>query len=291
MAVDLHTLVDDLVAESSSLDTVLEMLQETQWSLATPAAGWSVADQIGHLAYFDEATLQSLSDPEQFRQDAKALVGVGGNLPDRIAAEYRKRNIDRRAWFRTARARLVEAYRVCDPARRLPWYGVDMSPASSVTARLMETWAHGQDVCDALGIDREPTDRLRHVAHLGVRAIPYSFSVNDLPRPTVPVRVELCAPSGEEWTWGPSGAADRVRGSAFEFCLVVTQRRHPSDAGLDVAGATAERWVSVAQAFAGPAGPGRTALRPEEQLGGHEVPSNGADPGDARQPDEVKEEE
>jgi uncharacterized protein (TIGR03084 family) len=257
MAADLQLLVNDLVAESTALDTTLDGLRPQQWSLATPAVGWSIADQISHLAYFDERTLQSLSDPDQFLRDAEVLVGDGDNFPDRIAAEYRGRGADLLGWFRTARTTLVRAYRVSDPRRRLPWYGTEMSPASSVTARLMETWAHGQDVFDALGIERPPTDRLRHIAHLAIRALPYSYSVNGLPQPAEPIRVELCAPNGGEWVWGPSDAADRVTGSALEFCLVVTQRRHVLDTGLEVTGATAQQWISIAQAFAGPAGPGR----------------------------------
>ena len=266
MAADLQSLVNDLVAESGALDAVLERLRlQQQWLLATPAVGWSIADQISHLAYFDERTLQSLSDPDQFRRDAEVLVGDGDNFPDRIAAEYRGRGLDLLGWFRTARTAMVRAYRVADPGRRLPWYGPDMTPASSVTGRLMETWAHGQDVFDALGIERAPTDRLRHIAHLAIRALPYSYSVNELPQPAELIRIELCAPNGGEWTWGPPDAADRVTGNALEFCLVVTQRRHVLDTGLDVTGATAQQWISIAQAFAGPAGPGR-APRDRTQL-------------------------
>ena len=138
-----------------------------------------------------------------------------------------------------------------------------MSPASSVTARLMETWAHGQDVLDALGIERPPTDRLRHIAHLGIRALPYSYSINQLAQPTEPIRVELCAPSGDQWTWGPPAVADRVTGQALDFCLVVTQRRHVLDTGLVVTGSTARQWISIAQAFAGPAGSGRMQREPD----------------------------
>jgi uncharacterized protein (TIGR03084 family) len=256
MAADLQSIVDDLVAESAALADVLEGLRPQQWALATPAAGWSIGDQVSHLAYFDEQTLQSLTDPVRFRRDAERLVR-GGNFPDRIAAEYRDRRIDLLGWFRTTRSALVRAYRVCDPGRRLPWYGPDMSPSSSVTARLMETWAHGQDVLDALGIERPPTDRLRHVAHLAVRALPYSYRVNGLPQPTRPIRVELCSPGGGEWAWGPPDAEDRVSGPAVDFCLVATQRRHVLDTRLSVTGTTARQWMAIAQAFAGPAGPGR----------------------------------
>jgi uncharacterized protein (TIGR03084 family) len=259
MAPDLLALVDDLEAESAGLEEVLQGLGAQQWSLATPAAGWSIADQVGHLAYFDERTLQSLVDPDQFRREAQTLAGRGDDFPDRIAAEYRGRALDLLGWFRTARAALVTAYRTRDAEERVPWYGPDMSVASSVTARLMETWAHGQDVSDALGIQRVPTDRLRHVAHLGVRALPYSYLVNGRPKPTEPIRVELDAPDGGKWSWGPSDAADRVCGRAIDFCLVVTQRRHVLDTGLTVTGRTAAQWIEIAQAFAGPPGSGRAA--------------------------------
>jgi uncharacterized protein (TIGR03084 family) len=262
MAADLAALVDDLVAESAAVDAVLDALLPEQWSLVTPAAGWSVGDQVSHLAYFDGTTLQSLTDPEQFRRDAEALTAGGGDFSDRIAAAYRGRlGADLLGWFRTARAALVVAYLAVDSTRRLPWYGPDMTPASSVTARLMETWAHGQDIVDALGAERVATRRLCHIADLGIRALPYSFTVNRLLPPTEPIRVELIAPDGDQWSWGPADAVDRVRGDALDFCLVVTQRRHADDTGMVVTGPVAQQWIPIAQAFAGPAGPGRPRVR------------------------------
>lgn len=132
-----------------------------------------------------------------------------------------------------------------------------MSALSSVTARLMETWAHGQDVADALGVLREPTDRLRHVAHLGVQTFGFTFRNNGREVPQVPVRVELLAPSGASWTWGPEDAADRVTGSALGFCLVATQRRHVDDTDVTTTGPVAAEWVAIAQTFANTPGPGR----------------------------------
>jgi uncharacterized protein (TIGR03084 family) len=258
MAADLPALVDDLVAESAALDAVLAGLQPMQWSLATPAVGWTVGDQVSHLAYFDGTTLESLVDPERFRLDADALTSGGGDLSDRIAAAHHGRPwAELLSWFRAGRAELVNAYRAVDPARRLPWYGPDMSPASSISARLMETWAHGQDIVDAIGAERAATRRLRHVADLGIRAMPYSYAVNHLSPPTEAIRVELDAPEGGQWIWGPADAVNRVAGDALDFCLVVTQRRHPDDTAMVVAGPVALQWISVAQAFAGPAGPGR----------------------------------
>jgi uncharacterized protein (TIGR03084 family) len=136
-----------------------------------------------------------------------------------------------------------------------------MSAASSLTARLMETWAHTQDIADALGVTREPTGRLSHVAHIGIGARAYSYAVRGQPVPDTPVRVELTAPDGTLWTWGPDDATDRITGTALDFCLLVTQRRHRDDLALVVAGPAAGQWVAIAQAFAGPPGPGRPPTR------------------------------
>jgi uncharacterized protein (TIGR03084 family) len=132
-----------------------------------------------------------------------------------------------------------------------------MSLASFVSARLMEAWAHGQDVADGLGAVRVPSDRLRHVAHIGVRSRPFSYTVRGRQPPPDPVSVELVAPSGESWTWEAEASADVVRGSALGFCLVVTQRRHIEDTDVVADGARAREWMEIAQAFAGPPGPGR----------------------------------
>jgi uncharacterized protein (TIGR03084 family) len=132
-----------------------------------------------------------------------------------------------------------------------------MSARSFATARIMETWAHGQDVLDALGRTRRPTDRLRHVAHLGVSTRGWSYAIRGRPIPEVDVRVELAAPSGGTWSWGEPDSVDRVSGPAEDFCLVVTQRRHVDDTTLQVEGATATEWMAIAQAFAGPPMDGR----------------------------------
>jgi uncharacterized protein (TIGR03084 family) len=146
-------------------------------------------------------------------------------------------------------------------AARIPWYGADMSITSAVTARLMETWAHGQDIADALAIRREPTDRLRSIAHLGVATRPFSFRLRGLPVPQEEVTVELIAPSGEVWRWGDSKAAQRVTGTALDFCLVVTQRRNVADTALVTTGPAATEWMALAQCFAGGPGPGRPPSR------------------------------
>ena len=135
-----------------------------------------------------------------------------------------------------------------------------MSITSALTARLMETWAHGQDVADAVAAPRVPTDRLRHIAHLGVATRAFSYRLRGLPPPVDEPFVELSAPSGDDWRWGAPAAEQRVVGPALDFCLVVTQRRHLSDTSLTVVGDEAARWMAIAQAFAGIPGPGRNPL-------------------------------
>jgi uncharacterized protein (TIGR03084 family) len=132
-----------------------------------------------------------------------------------------------------------------------------MSPAMTATGRLMETWAHGQDVADALGITRAPTSRLRHVAHIGFRTLGHGFAAHDRPAPDEPVRVELAGPDGQVWEFGPVDAPNRLTGPALDFCLLVTQRRHRADLSLRASGPVADEWLDVAQAFAGPPGAGR----------------------------------
>jgi uncharacterized protein (TIGR03084 family) len=156
-----------------------------------------------------------------------------------------------------ARTSLADALRGLPAGEKMPWFGPPMSPASMATARFMETWAHAHDVYAALGIDPPRTDRVRHVAHLGVRTRDFAFAVHRLDPPAAPFRIELKAPSGETWTWGPEDAEQTVTGSAYDFCLLVTQRVHRDDTDLVADGADAERWLGIAQAFAGPPGEGR----------------------------------
>ena len=257
MATDMATLCDDLLAETADLEVLLADLGDEAWATPTPAEGWDVKDQVGHLAYFDDRAHESMTDPDAFIAH-RADVLSHPDFPDRIAAESRRFDgRDTLAWFRRARAGLVDAARSTDPSRRVPWYGPDMSVASSMTARIMETWAHGQDVADAFNMERKPTDRLRHVAFIGARALPNSYQARGMPVPDAAVRVELRGPSGDLWTFGPEGATDTVRGPALDFCLAVTQRRHLDDLDLDLHGPVATEWMSIAQAFAGPPGSGR----------------------------------
>ncbi|SEG33565.1 TIGR03084 family protein [Nonomuraea solani] len=246
-------LLDDLRAETASLEALLQPLPDADWERPTPAEGWAIRDQVSHLAWFDDAAVLAATDRAAYTASLAGFRSV-----DDLAAESRGMPPGELFhWFRTSRARSIETFATLGARDRLPWFGPDMSAASFVTARLMETWAHGQDVADALGVTREPTDRLRHVAMLGVRARPYSFAAHGLPAPDEPVRVELTLPDGTPWTAGPADAGSVVRGTILDFCLVVTQRVHLSDTGLEATGEPARAWLRIAQAFAGAPGKGR----------------------------------
>lgn len=262
MAVDMTVLRRDLAAESAELERVLAELDEGDWDRLTPAAPWSIRDQITHLAFFDELATLAAVDPERFAEEARLLGPVDDGIGDRVAARFREvSGADALSWFRTAGGEYLECLANLDPAVSVPWFGPPMSVASSMTARLMETWAHGQDVFDALGLHRSATSRLRHIAHLGVQTVDWSFRVHGLPPPDAPIRVELTAPDGSRWAWGPQDAPNRVLGPAEDFCLLVTQRRHRRQTAMQATGGTADAWLDLAQAFAGPPGAGRPSPR------------------------------
>jgi uncharacterized protein (TIGR03084 family) len=249
---DYQALLADLEAEQSALDGVVADLDDEGWGTATPAAGWDVRDTIAHLALSEDLATTALTDAAAFE------IGLAELVQDIAATETALTERGRSmpgtevlAWWRRARAgTLVELHR--RGARdRIPWIAGPMSAMSFATARLMETWAHGQDVADGLVVPSVATARLRHIAELGVRTRTFSFAVRALPVPDDDVLVELDAPDGTTWSWGAS-SVDIVRGPARDFCLVVTQRRHPIDTALEVSGDAARAWIAAAQAFAGP---------------------------------------
>lgn len=255
----LDGVVADLEEEHGDLDRLVAGLDEAGWDTPTPAAGWAVRDQISHLAFFDDAAVMAMADPDSFSAMAEAAMASEDDPMDEHLRQGRSMSgHDLLVWWRSARAALLVQAAGLEPRARIPWFGPPMGALSFVSARLMETWAHGQDVADALGAARRPTARLRHIAHLGVRARPFSYAVRGLRDPMVSVRIALLGPDGEHWEWeADAPGTDMVSGDALDFCLVVTQRRNVADTGLEVAGPLATEWMAIAQAFAGPPGPGR----------------------------------
>ncbi|MFG1916547.1 TIGR03084 family metal-binding protein [Micromonospora sp. NPDC048898] len=264
--VDQTDLLADLAAESAQLDNLVAPLPAVDWARPTLAPGWSIGHQIAHLAWTDQVSLLAATDPEAFFATVTAAPDPT-RMADAGAEEFLAPPAELLVRWRAGRTALAAALAAVPTGEKLQWFGTRMSATSMATARIMETWAHGVDVADALGVVRPASDRLRHVAHLGVRTLGQGFAAHGRDAPTTPVRVELVAPGGDIWTWGPADAADRLRGPALDFCLLVTQRRHRADLALVATGPVAEEWLDVAQAFAGPPGGGR------QPTGRHGVPA------------------
>jgi uncharacterized protein (TIGR03084 family) len=255
--VELGPILGDLAAESQALDDLIAPV-EVDWTTPTPAEGWTIAHQIAHLAWTDTKALSAVRTPGEFGEEVKAALVGGENYVDDAAVEgARKPRAEILAGWRAGRAELAEALAAAPSGEKFPWYGPPMSAASMASARIMETWAHAQDVFDALGVVREQSARIWHIARFGVRTRNFAYSLHGINPPASEFRIELAAPTGETWTWGPPDAEDRVTGSAADFCLVVTQRRHLSDTDLVTAGEEAPKWLEIAQAFAGVPGKGR----------------------------------
>ena len=255
----LDDLLADLKAEGDQLRATVEALGPNGWTRPTPAPGWTVATQVAHLLWTDETATAAATDKEAW--DAVVLQAIEDPTGFVDTSAHEVARLSPQAllvrWGK-ARTALTDALRAYPAGEKMPWFGPPMSPASMATARFMETWAHALDVYEALGTTPETTDRIRHIAHLGVRTRNYAFSVHRLEPPAEEFRIELKSPSGELWTWGPEDAEQSVRGSAYDFCLLVTQRVHRDDTDLVAVGGDAERWLAIAQAFAGPPGEGRS---------------------------------
>jgi uncharacterized protein (TIGR03084 family) len=256
----LEGVLADLATEGDRLESLVAALPEAGWRTPTPAAGWDVATQVAHLAWTDEAAVAAVTDKERWDQlvaevhadvehavDTAALRG-GEVAPEQLLGRWR-----------TSRADLAATLRAVPERQKVPWFGPPMSAISMATARFMETWAHSLDVHEALEVEPEISDRIRHVAHLGLRTRDFAFSVHGLEPPADEFRVSLTAPSGDLWAWGPEDATQTVTGAAYDFCRLVTQRVDRADTSLVARGRDANTWLDVAQAFAGPPGEGRKA--------------------------------
>ncbi len=243
-------LVADLAAEQDALVAVLEPLAPDDWFRPTPSWSWDVRDTVAHLADTDELAVDTCTDGP--RALAKVAAGCASSEDLTLIGVRQGRRLtgaEVLAWWKRAQLAEREVLLEIDPQMRVPW-GLGMRPPSFVTARLMETWAHSLDVHDALGTAPVDTDRLRHVAWIGVRALPYAASVVGVAPPADPIRVELTLPSGATWSFGPEAAADRITGPASEFCRVFVQRIGLEDApGVVAEGDGAVLALRVARSY------------------------------------------
>lgn len=248
-------IIADLDAEQRALDAALAGMGDAEWNAPTPSPGWRVRDQIGHLVFFDQRAARAAARPDEFVEETRRDMADLGAFERRATGIGREQSGETLlSTWRSARAGLLGALGALPDGARVPWYGPAMSTRSFVTARLMEVWAHGQDVLDGLGLDsaaRPPTDRLRHIAFLGVSTRGWSYTVRGQEPPGADVRVELTLPSGAVFEHGDGSRDELVRGPALDFCLVVTQRRNVADTSLELRGPMAREWMSIAQCFAG----------------------------------------
>ena len=256
----LHDVLADLAAEGDRLESLVAPLTDDQWRTPTPAQGWDIATQIAHLAWTDKVAVLAATDSQAW--DAVVLKAIEDptgfidvvSLEEGLAAPG-----ELLARWRRARPALSKTLRDYPEGEKLPWFGPPMSPTSMATARFMETWAHALDVAEALGVAPEPTDCVKHVVFLGTITRKFAFVTNNLRVPDQDVFVSLTLPSGVQWEHGSPDAANTVTGSAYDFALRVTQRRHRDDLDLIATGDVADLWLDIAQAFAGPPGGGRPA--------------------------------
>jgi uncharacterized protein (TIGR03084 family) len=257
----LNSVLADLHDESDELDRLVSALPVADWAIETPAPGWTIAHQVAHLAWTDHVSELAATDPGAFAEVlAKAAADPAGFVDTSANEGAALSPGELLVRWRSGRASLAVALAETLDDAKIAWFGTQMSATTMATARIMETWAHGQDVADALGVARAASRRIRHIAWLAVRTRDYAFGVHGLTPPAEPFRVELTGPSGELWEFGPPEAAERVTGPALDLCLLATQRRHRSDLALVAVGENADKWLNIAQAFAGLPGSGRAPV-------------------------------
>ena len=254
-----HDVYADLVAEGEAVDRIVADLNPELWTRQTPAPGWTIAHQIAHLASVARLAGLAASDPEGFKAQASRAATDFDAAVDALLQPYLALPAqDLLARWRADRAAANDALAALPPDHLVPWLARPLPAGILASAGMMELFAHGQDIADALMTSREYTDRIRHLAAFAVRTWDFGYLFRGLTPPDAAFRFELTAPSGELWEFGPAGSPERITGPAVDFCLLVTRRRHRADLALTASGSEADRWMDIAQAYRGSPGPGRS---------------------------------
>lgn len=242
--------------ECDALYALLADVDAARYSQPTQFKRWTLDDVLGHLHMFDYAARLTLESPQAFGAFWESLtssMAAGHSMVDYTRIWLRGcagRELVQR-WHEFS-GQVAAEYAQVDPAQRVKWAGPDMSVRSCISARQMETWAHGQAAFDLLGVERAEHDRIRNIVIMGVNTFGWTFAVRGRAVPSAKPHVRLQSPSGAWWTWNEPDDRNRVEGSAVEFCRVVTQTRNVADTSLRVSGEIAHEWMSMAQCFAGP---------------------------------------
>jgi len=245
----------DFLDETIAISHLLEPLGDADFDRETQFKGWTINNILRHLHVWNIAADLSLRDEAGFAAFVQEMMaGIrSGRLPDFECAYLAGLSGQslRSAWLERAEA-TTDTFASADPKARVKWVGPDMSALSSITARLMESWAHAQAVYDVLGITRQDSDRIGNIVRLGVNTWGWTWKNRRVDPPGDMPHLRLIAPSGAVWEFGDASGSDKIAGRATEFCQVVTQCRNVADTSLEVSGEVAHHWMSVAQCFAGP---------------------------------------
>lgn len=249
---------DDFLEETETLAEALAPLSPEDWRRTTQFKGWTIEDVVNHLHFWNAAADLSLTDPQAFDALAGRIMAARGQGSLREIERTIRDDLHGRrlfeAWLALARE-MTPRWREADPRARLAWTGPTMSARSSITARQMETWAHGHEVFDALGLERRESDRIRNIVMLGVNTYGWAFKCRGETPPEPMPKLRLTAPSGEVWDYGEDESAGLIEGPAVGFAQAVTQTRSPADTGLTWRGPAAEAWMARVQCFAGQPSP------------------------------------
>ncbi|TDC42928.1 TIGR03084 family metal-binding protein [Micromonospora sp. KC213] len=248
----------DLAAEGEDVDRMLAGLDAETWARPTPAPGWTIAHQVAHLAATFRLAALAVAEPKAFQQvTARLSPDFDANVRHALASYLADPPDVLLSRWREERAGVEKALAAVSPDQLVPWLVRPLPAGVLAAAGMMELFGHGQDIADALGVHRERTDRIRHLVGFAVRTWDFGYLARGLEVPAVQLRFEITAPSGAQWTFGPADSPERVSGPAVDLCLLVTRRRHRADLALTAIGDEADRWLDIAQAYRGPAGPGR----------------------------------
>jgi uncharacterized protein (TIGR03084 family) len=247
-----------LAADAEDVDRLVAGISPEAWQRETPAQGWTIAHQVAHLAATFRMAALAAAEPEAFTAMLEHLSpDFDANVRTALSQYVNDPPEVLLSRWRDERDAAVKALTEVSPEQPLPWLVRPLPAPVLAMAGMMECFGHGQDIADALGVERERTDRLQYLCAFAVRTWDFGYQARGLTPPPVVFRFELTGPSGAEWTFGPDDAEQRITGPAVDFCLLVTRRRHPDDLAVRATGPDAEQWIEIAQAYRGPAGPGR----------------------------------